>query len=161
MTPAQLSALKAEVQNDPTAMGYASLLPSSPGQVCVRLNAIVAAKCLQDRFVTARTILAECSGGGTILDALEKATTGAVITPMTVELQSDIKWALKFLGQDSGVNVGTTATQGLIDACVSVGTLTTAQGASLKGMGMLSCSRAQSLGLGDVIESDLHAAGIL
>ena len=161
MTPAQLSALKAEVQTDPAAMGYAALLPSSPGQVCVRLNAIGASKCLQDRFVTARTVLAECSGGGTILDALEKASTAVIVAPMTLELQSDIKWALKFLAQDSGINVGIAATQGLIDACVTVSVLSATQGASLKAMGMISCSRAQTLGLGIVAESDLRDAGVI
>ena len=161
MTPAQLTALKSEVSVDPTALGFAPLLPSSPGQVCVRLNVIGAAKCLQSRFVTARTVLNECAGGGAILDTLEKASLVVVAAPMTVELQASIKWALKFLAQDSGIDVGNTATQGLIDACVTVGVLSATQGTSLKAMGMLPCSRAQTLGLGIVVESDLRAAGVI
>lgn len=161
MTPSQLTLLRNEIQTDPSAVGYAAFLPSSPGQVCIEINAIGTSKCLQDRFVTARTILNECVSGGIILDVLEKASIGLVTAPMTLELQTTIKWAMKFLAQDSGINVGISATQGLIDACVAVGVLTVSQGTSLKTLGMLPCSRAQMLDLGTISESDLYAAGVI
>ena len=159
MTPAQLSALKSEIQTDPLAIGYLPYRPNDPQHIADLMNAIGTAKCLKPRSITARTILSECSGGGTILDALDRASAGIVTAPMTLELQSSIKWALKFLGQDSGVDAGNPATQSLIDACVSVGTLTTVQGAALKNTAMVACSRAETLGLGSVTARNIVDSG--
>lgn len=163
MTPAQLTALKSEVQTDPAAMGYAALLPAAPGQVCIKLNAVNALKCLQPRFVTARTILAEISGGGALLKALEKASVlpAAGATAQQVEVAASTEYALKFLNQDSGLDCGNPGTQSLIDALVSMTALTAAQGTALKGLAMLLCSRAQYLGLPVVQEADLSTAGVV
>jgi hypothetical protein len=155
-------ALKTEVQTDPASLGYGALLPDCPGLVVNLLNGISpTVKCLKPRFVTARTILKECAGGGTLLDALERAVVGAPVAPVNTELQSSIKWALKFLGQDSGLDVGTTSTQTLIGYCVATGVLTQAQGDSLVAMGMQLCSRAEQLGFGNVSEADLRIAGVI
>lgn len=79
---------------------------------------------LQPRFVTARTVLAECADGSAILDALTAAA----------EHVSAVKWALNFLGKDSGLDVGNPATQGMIDQLVGAGALTADQAAELKSL---------------------------
>lgn len=78
------------------------------------------------RFITARTILAECKDGAGILDAL---TTAA-------QVKNPVKWALTFLSQDSGLDVGHPATSTMIDELVASITLTEAQGAMLKALAL-------------------------
>lgn len=78
----------------------------------------------RSRFVTARTILSECGAlGPSILDALEAvaATAGG----------SAVKWALKFLSQDSGLDVGHPATQAMIGQLATAGALSAAQASAL------------------------------
>lgn len=79
----------------------------------------------QSRFVTARTVLAECADGAAILDALS-AVSGRI---------GAVKWALTFLSQDSGLDIGNAVTRGMIDQLVTAAALTTAQGAALKSLG--------------------------
>jgi hypothetical protein len=77
----------------------------------------------QSRYVTARTVLADCGLiGASILDSLEAAAAG----------NSAVKWAVKFLGQDSGIDVGNPATQYMIGQLQAAGALTQAQADALK-----------------------------
>jgi hypothetical protein len=62
----------------------------------------------QARYITARTILAECPDGGSILAALDAGAAQ----------NAAVKYAARFLGQDSGLNVGDPATLGMLDALV-------------------------------------------
>ena len=81
-------------------------------------------KSVQSRFVTARTILAECGAlGAPILDALESVAAS----------NSSVKWAVKFLSQDSGLDVGNPVTQYMIGQLVAGG-LPAALGDALKGL---------------------------
>jgi hypothetical protein len=83
---------------------------------------------MQSRFVTARTVLAECGAlGPSILDALEAASPG----------NSAVKWAVKFLGQDSGLDVGNPVTQYMIGQLVDGGALTAQQGLALRGLALM------------------------
>lgn len=81
---------------------------------------------VQERFVTARAVLACCSDGATILDALETASAS----------NSAVKWAVKFLGQEAGLNIGDPYTQGMIDQLVTGAVLTQAQGDDLKNLAL-------------------------
>lgn len=81
---------------------------------------------LTTRYVTARTILAECAGGAEILAALDAAAAGS--TP--------VKYAVQFLGQNSGLNVGDAATQAMIDA-LTPAVLTQEQADAVKALAML------------------------
>lgn len=81
---------------------------------------------LRERYVTARTILAECENGADILDAL--VTAG--------ENVSAVKWALTFLSQDSGLDVGHPTTQGMIDQLAAGGVLSAEQAQSLKSLAL-------------------------
>lgn len=93
------------------------------------LNAIPL-QAMQPRFITARTILAECADGGAILDALTAAGEGI----------STVKWALTFLSQDSGLDVGHPATHAMIDQLAAGGLLPAAHGAALKALAVLPLS---------------------
>lgn len=142
-------ALAAEVNTDPELKGYASFLPHGPGHV-VRLLNEYTEMAIKPRRITARAILAECPAGGTILDKLEAASASS----------SSVKWAVKFLGQEAGVDVGMSATQTMIDQLVVGGVLTTAEGDQLKNLAKQKASRAEVLGFGYVTEQDLTLAGI-
>lgn len=103
-----------------------------------------------ERYVTARTVLAELGAttGAAILDKLEAAATQS----------SPVKWMLKFLTQDSGLDVGQTETQGCIDALALAGVLTTDEATALKSMALLPTSRAEILGFGTVAAGDVSRA---
>jgi hypothetical protein len=79
-----------------------------------------------ERFVTGRTILAECDEGPEILGRLEQA---AATSPA-------VAWALKFLGTNSGLDVGNPRTQTMLDQLAVGGVLTEAQAESLKGLAL-------------------------
>jgi hypothetical protein len=66
--------------------------------------------------------------GASILDKLEEAAT----------VNSAVKWAVRFLGQDSGINVGDPATQYMIDqlAASNPPALTAPQAAALKNLAL-------------------------
>lgn len=83
-------------------------------------------KVLQPRYITARTILAECPEGGLILAALDSAAAA----------NAAVKYAVRFLGQDSGLNVGDAVTQGMLDSMVGT-VLTQAQADQVKALAML------------------------
>lgn len=104
------------------------------------IAAIVSAgrSAVRSRFVTARTILSECGAiGPSILDALEAvaASPGG----------SAVKWAVRFLSQDSGLDVGNPVTQYMIGQLAAGGALTAAQATALTGLASLSApvSRAE------------------
>lgn len=82
-------------------------------------------KSVQQRFVTARAIMAECAGGVAILSALKANSADPAIS-----------WALQFLGQEAGLDVGDPFTQGMVDQLVTGAVLTAAQGSALKAMAM-------------------------
>lgn len=64
---------------------------------------------VQSRFVTARTVLAECgANGASLLDKLDAAAGS----------NSAVKWAMVFLRQDSGLDVGHSNTQALLQGMV-------------------------------------------
>jgi hypothetical protein len=81
---------------------------------------------LQPRYITARTILAECADGANILTALDAAAAA----------NTAVKYAVRFLGQDSGLDIGNAVTQGMLDALVP-SVLTADQAGQVKAMAML------------------------
>lgn len=81
---------------------------------------------LQQRFISARGILTSCPDGVNILAALPAASA-----------DTSVGWALKFLGQDAGLDIGDPGIYPLLDQLVSAGVLSSAQVASLKSMAMV------------------------
>ena len=92
------------------------------------LNA-AAPMALQERYVTARTILSECADGANILAALDGAAAS----------NAAVHYAVKFLGQDSGLNVGDPVTQAMLDHLATdvMAVLTKDQAAQVKNLAML------------------------
>ena len=143
------AALKTEIEAGPLAAECAG---KSDDDVAAILNDKRYAA-TKERYVTARTVLAELGAttGATILDMLEAAATQS----------SPVKWMLKFLTQDSGLDVGQTETQGCIDALAIAGVLTTDEATALKNMALLPASRAEILGFGAVSYNDVNKARAL
>ncbi len=143
------AALKTEIETGPLAAECAG---QSDDAVAALLNA-KNYEGIQERYVTTRTVLAElgATAGATILDKLEAAATQS----------SPVKWMLKFLTQDSGLDVGQTETQGCIDALAIAGVLTTDEAEALKNMALLPTSRAELLGFGSVSYNDINKARAL
>lgn len=79
----------------------------------------------QQRFVTARAIMAGCVGGVAILTALKSAAADPAVA-----------WALQFLGQDAGLDIGDPFTQSMVDQLVLAQVLTTTQGDELKALAL-------------------------
>jgi hypothetical protein len=69
--------------------------------------------------------MAACPGGIGILDALENASSNRAVA-----------WALKFLGQEAGLDIGDSFTQGMVGQLVSNSVLTAEQGMALKAMAL-------------------------
>lgn len=76
------------------------------------------------RYITARAVMAECAGGAAILDALTAIASS----------NSAVSWAMKFIGQEAGLNIGDPYTLGMVDQLVTAGALTAAQGDALKAL---------------------------
>ena len=87
----------------------------------------VGRKAVQPRYVTARTVLAEISGGAALLDKMQSIGT----------TQAAVKYAMTFLNQEAGIDIGNYATQAMIDQLVAGAALTAAEGTSLKNMALL------------------------
>lgn len=142
--------LRNELDTDPLALGYAAHIAAGRlGDVEFLLNDSKY-KMAKSRFVTARTVLAECLDGASILDKLESAAG----------TNSPVKWAMKFLVQDGGLDVGNPVTLGLISQLVAGGVLTAAEGDALKALADQPASRANIIGINEFV-STLHIARAL
>src|SRR5438874_2109825 len=82
---------------------------------------------VQSRFVTMRTITAECEDADVLIGALMKAAT---VSPSVAEM-------LLFLRSDSGMDVGHPNTQTKIDALATNGLFTQAQADEFKNLALL------------------------
>jgi hypothetical protein len=139
--------LRDELINDPLNRGYAQHIPHSPGVLVDMLNAPTFTA-VKPKFITARGVLAAHGvTGAAILDKLEAAASS----------NAAIKWAMKFVSQDSGIDVGHQNTRALLDAIVPA-VLTQTEANLIKDMAIQPASRAEVLGLGYVTVSDVQAA---
>ena len=128
--------LQDELKNDPIGVGYSFM---SDAEIMASLNATTRTRNVS-RFVTARSILAECADGATILDKLEAAS--AFVSP--------VKWAMRFLAQEGGVDAGHPVTLELIGVLEKQGVLTSDEAMQLRNLSVEVCSRADELGIGHV-----------
>jgi len=83
----------------------------------------------RQRFITARAVMASCPGGLPILAALDGAREHPVVGKA-------VAWALTFLGQEAGLDIGDPFTQEMVDHLVAFEILTDEQGAALKAMAL-------------------------
>jgi hypothetical protein len=128
--------LAIEIKTDPLGLGYAAHLPSDPQRVIDLLTA-QNYTAVKTRYVTARTILAECEDGAAILDALQVASQSV----------SAVKWMMTFLQQDSGMDAGHPKTQKNIDDLAAAGLLSTEYATQLKALTLQPASRAEIIGI--------------
>lgn len=138
------AALRNEIESGPLAAECTGGTDKEIAAILSRRD--ISAPC--ERFVSARTILAEVPGGAAILDKLEAVATSI----------PDVKWAMKFLQTETGIDVGHATTRAQIDALVTAGVLTEFEGAALKNMALKTCSRAEIAGFGTVTPGDVSRA---
>lgn len=142
-----IETLRDELQADPLALGYAPYIPDAPGMLVELLHArnFSAPK---TRMVSARTVLAEVQGGELILDKLE--ALGESIPA--------VKWAMRFMVGEEGIDIGHPVTRGLLDQLAAGGALEQSEADALKAMANQPASRAEVLGLHRITEADVRAA---
>ena len=139
--------LKQEIVDDPLSQGYSAFLPDSTGWVANMLNErkFQAAK---TKMVTARGIMASYGIG---------PTQGALFLNKLESLSANIpalKWAMKFLQQETGIDVGESATQAMLTSLIGVGGITQAEVDGVKAMAIQPASRAEVLFGSDVIVTE-------
>lgn len=143
LTTQQLAALSGEIANDPTGVGYAAMLPARPGHVAESLNALTTTK-VKTKQVTARALLAELDPAvaATFLETLEAVSLSqSPVAPV-------VKWGLKFITSEPGIDIGHPHTIALIDALVAAQVLSGQIADAVKGLASQPASRAEVL-LGD------------
>lgn len=151
-----LLTLKQEIETDPIGVGYAQWLPHSPGKVVELLNAQVRTM-VRSRFITARGILDKWPTGpndaAAVMDKLEAA--GAAVPAL--------KWAVRFLNTNEGLDIGTQTAQAMIGQLGAGGVLTVEEAQKLAALAIQSASRAEQLfGAGVLVtEQDLILAGVV
>lgn len=148
-----LTQLKTELHTDPAGRGYAVHVPHAPGALADILNAPTVSMA-KSRTITARGIMASYglgpAAGAAFLDKLE-VLAGSVPA---------IKWAMKFLQTDAGIDVGEPATQLMLTSLIGVGGITADEVNGVKAMALQPASRAEVLfGVGvQITEADVRAA---
>ncbi len=148
-----IQALKTELTTDPLAIGYAAHRPHAPGMLAQLVNAKTT-QLAKERMVTARGIMASYGLGPTAGAAfLDKLEALAATVPA-------IKWAMKFLQTEAGIDAGEPATQVMLTSLIGVGGITQAEVDGVKAMALQPSSRAEVLfGAGvQITEADVRAA---
>lgn len=148
--------LQNEINNDPTGKGYANHLPHSPGKVVELLNSQTETM-PKSRMITARGVMASYGigpvAGAMFLDKLEVLSASVPA----------LKWAMKFLQQESGIDIGEPATQQMLDSLVGVGGITANEVNGVKAMANMPASRFEILygNNKQASENDLRLAGVV
>ena len=150
------AALRDELQSDPGGIGYAAYLPDEPGMVVELLNK---PQFLMPKtfMVTARGVISGkglgASAGAAFLDKLE------TLTPVV----SEVKWAMRFMQGEQGIDVGNPETQATLDGLVGAAGITQVEIDGIKAMANQPASRAEILfGANAAITIDnLREAGVI
>lgn len=148
-----LTQLKTELQTDPAGLGYAPHVPHAPGALAALLNA-QSTTMAKSRTITARGIMASYglgpAAGAAFLDKLDALASSVPA----------IKWAMKFLQAEAGIDVGEPATQAMLTSLVGVGGITADEVNGVKAMALQPASRAEVLfGVeAQITEADVRAA---
>ncbi|MGG7603542.1 hypothetical protein [Massilia sp. BKSP1R2A-1] len=80
----------------------------------------------QQRFVTARAVMSGCPSGVAILQKLEAAASQ----------NCAVAWAVKFLGQEAGLDIGDAFAQQMCDQLAAGGVITAGEAAELKALAL-------------------------
>lgn len=134
MTDEQLRTLGAAIAADPALAG---LPATSDGAwaIAETMNAVIG-QAPGMMMISARTVLAELGHAGAVaLDKLEAAGTQSPV----------VKWAMKFLTTDEGLDIGHPMSQSMLDQLAQAGVLTVAEAAALKALALQDQTRAEAL----------------
>lgn len=150
------AALRNELLSDPEGIGYAAYLPDEPGMVVGLLNK---PQFLMPKtfMVTARGVISGkglgASAGAVFLDKLETL----------IPVASEVKWAMRFMQGEQGIDVGDLETQTTLNDLVGAAGITQAEIDGIKAMANQPASRAEILfGANAVITIDnLREAGVI
>lgn len=131
------AALTAEIQSGPLAAELAPLVAAgNDAGVAGVLNSQRGETMLRERIISARGVLAEYADGpATAAAVLDKLEAAAPSVPA-------IKWVMSFLKGD-GIDIGSPATQGMIDQLAAATVLTEDEAGKLKALGRVPASRAE------------------
>ena len=131
--------LRNEVLNDPLARGYATMTPQ---QVAASLNT-KNRQVVRSTMANARTVMAKLGpdAGAAVLDKLQAAASQS----------SSVKWAMSFVTSPEGIDLGNPATRAQLDALAAAGVITQQEATSLKSIAEYTVSRAEELGLSEVL----------
>lgn len=126
MTPIEI---RAAIAASPT------LLALVPDTTAIAASMSTGRKRTASHFASERGILERYAGGPIAADALltKLDSFGATAHPMA----SIVRRALKFLAQPDGLDVGSPATQGLLDALAAGGVLTADEVSGIKSMALI------------------------
>lgn len=152
------SVLESEIQNDPANIGYAAMLPNSPGSVVDAMNALTQTG-YKSRMISERGIMDHYVDGPIVADSvLNKLESFSQTShPAT----GAVRRALKFLAMPDGIDIGSSATHSMIDMLAAGGVLTSDEGSKLKALSLGKRSRSDILFGTIVTEQDLIAAGVV
>lgn len=102
---------------------------------------------VKSRFASARTVLAEVGPAGAV--ALSKLKGFANSAPpsnaQAAALHASVVWAMTFITDESGIDVGHSTTRDLLDALVTATVITAAEAAALKDLALQPASRSEEL----------------
>ncbi|MDP1681068.1 MAG: hypothetical protein Q8L39_04760 [Burkholderiales bacterium] len=141
MSDINLTQLKTDILADATlaplagAAGVNGDYPNSKdGTISAALN-VKNVPANKSRLITARTLLAELNPvtAATILDKLESASVANTV----------IKWAMKFLTAEPGLDIGHLNTLAMLGQLVTANVITAAEAAALKGLSAVTISVAE------------------
>lgn len=140
-----LTALAAEINADPVGIGYATYRTEAPGRIADMMNARTQ-QMHKPRMVTSRGIMASYGLGPTAGAAfLDKLQALSATVPA-------IRWAMKFLESEAGIDVGESATQLMLASLVGVGGISQQEVDGVKAMALQPASRAEVIfGTGAVV----------
>jgi len=145
-------ALNSELVNDPAGLGYAQYIPNGEtGKLQALINKPQFPS-VKTHMVTARGIMAGYGLGPSIgAGFLDKLSAMSASVPA-------IKWAIKFLELEAGIDVGEAATQAMLDSLVGVNGITQAEVNGIKAMAVQQVSRAEVLGVAYIDEQTIIKA---
>ena len=153
-----ISALSSEILNDPANIGYAAMLPDSPGSVVVALNNPTQSA-YKSRMISERGIMDHYQDGPIAADdVLTKLELFSVISHPAA---GAVKRALKFLAMPDGIDIGSKATHTMLDMLALGSVITVDEANKLKALSTAKCSRAEILFGMNITEADLRTAGVV
>jgi len=131
-------ALASEINNDPAGLGYAQYKVDAPGYIADLMNDR-RFQMHKSRMVTARGIMASYglgpTAGAAFLDKLQ------ALSPSVPA----IRWAMKFLESEAGIDVGEGATHQMLTSMDGIGGITQQEVDGIKAMALQPASRAEVL----------------